>query len=139
MMLGGWLCFTAATAQGVFTVNQPWVKPGTRTTEAYMVLMASDGAVLTGVRSSLAAHARLRSAHSSSDQTVELPAGRLITLKPGGTRIVLSGLAHRLRLGDRVPLILAIQRGDGARQDISVDAEVRKEWPVDAELRAHRH
>jgi copper(I)-binding protein len=139
MMLGALLFFSQALAQGVFTVNQPWVKPGARATEAYMVLMASEGARLIGVRSSLAARASLRGANVSAAQGIELPPRRLVTLKPGGTRIVLSGLARQLNRGDRVPLILTIERPDGARQDISVDAEARTEWPVDAELRAHRH
>jgi copper(I)-binding protein len=102
-----------------------------------MVLMASEGAIVIGVRSALAAGASLRGARTAKG--IELPPGRQITLEPGAMRIVLSGLVHPLKLHDRVPLVLTIQRPDGARQDISVDAEVRNGWPVDAELRAHRH
>ena len=138
IMLGGLLCGSVALAQGVFTVNQPWVKPASRVTEAYMVLMASEGAIVISARSSLAARASFRAARAP-DKGIELPPGQPITLKPGAVRIVLSGLVHPLKLRDRVPLVLTIQRPDGAHQDISVDAEVRNESPVDAELRAHRH
>lgn len=130
---------SAATAHGVFTVNQPWVKPGTRTSEAYMVLMSSDGASLTQVRSSMAERASLRGASGGELPAIALPAGRAVTLKPGAERIALYRLAHPLKRGDRVPLTLSIETADGARQEISVDAEVRNDWPVDAELRAHRH
>ena len=138
-MLGGLVYGGAAFAQGVFTVNQPWVRPATRATEAYMVLMASEGAIVVGVQSTLAARASLRGPRAPAAEGIELPPSRPITLKPGAMRIVLSGLVHPLKLRDRVPLILTIQRPDGVRQDVSVDAEVRNEWPVDAELREHRH
>lgn len=131
--------FNAATAHGVFTVNQPWVKPGARTSEAYMVLMSSDGASLTHVRSPMAERARLRGTRGGEVPAIALPAGRAVTLKPGAERIALYRLAHPLKLGDRVPLTLSIEMADGARQEIAVDAEVRNEWPVAAELRAHRH
>lgn len=129
---------TGAAAHGVFTVNQPWVKPGTRTSEAYMILMSSDAASLTRVRSSVAERAGLR-AKRSQVRAIALPAGRTVTLEPGAERIALFRLAHPLKLGDRVPLVLTVEAADGARQEIAVDAEVRNEWPVDAELRAHRH
>jgi copper(I)-binding protein len=127
-----------APAHGVFTVNQPWVKPGERTSEAYMILMSSEAAKLTHVRSSVAERAGLRG-KGSDVRAIALPAGRTVTLKPGAERIALFRLAHPLKLGDRVPLVLTVEAADGARQEIAVDAEVRNEWPVDAELRAHRH
>jgi len=127
-----------AAAHGVFTVNQPWVKPGARTSEAYMILMSSEAARLTRVHSSVAERTGLRGTRSEVG-SIALPAGRTVTLKPGAERIALFRLAHPLKLGDRVPLVLTIEAAGGARQEIAVDAEVRNEWPVDAELRAHRH
>jgi len=131
------LCFGASAAQGVFTVNQPWVKPGVRSTEAYMVLTSSEAASLLGVRSSVAGEARLRGPESTAVPALPLPAGRSVSLRPGGARITLERLVRPLKLRDRVALTLIVETGDGVRREIPVDAEVRNDSPVEAELRAH--
>lgn len=132
------LFFGAAAGQGVFSVDQPWVKPGTRSSEAYMVLLSSDGATLVGVHCDLATRATVRGRHRGVAGRLDLPAGRSVSLRPGAERIALSGLARPLKLGERVPLRLTIETADGIRRDIAVSAEVRNQSPVDAELRAHR-
>ncbi len=38
----------APKAQALFIVNQPWVKPGTHASEAYMILTSTEGATLIG-------------------------------------------------------------------------------------------
>jgi copper(I)-binding protein len=133
------LLFGAAAGQGVFSINQPWVKPGARASEAYMVLVSSADARLVGVRCDLATRAMVRGKRDRAAVPLELPAGRTVSLRPGAERIALLGLARPLKLGDRVPLQLTIETADGARRDIAVDAEVRNRSPVEAELRAHRH
>ncbi len=54
----GFFASVAFDAHALFIVNQPWVKPGTRNTEAYMVLTSTEGATLIGVRSSIAGRCR---------------------------------------------------------------------------------
>ena len=54
------LAGAAFDAHALFIVNQPWVKPGMRNTEAYMALTSTEGATLIGVRSSIAAQVSLR-------------------------------------------------------------------------------
>ncbi|HEX9277971.1 MAG TPA: copper chaperone PCu(A)C [Casimicrobiaceae bacterium] len=68
-----------------------------------------------------------------------LPTGATVVLRPGADRIVLTGLAHALKPGERVPITLQIETAAGAREEITVDAEVRTESPFEAERRAHRH
>src|SRR6266508_3648872 len=72
----GFLASAAFDAHALFIVNQPWVKPGTRNTEAYMVLTSTEGATLVGVRSSIAARASLHrpSVHGSARAALALPA-----------------------------------------------------------------
>ena len=131
----------AFDAHALFIVNQPWVKPGTRNTEAYMVLTSTEGATLIGVCSSIAAQVSLRgpNTHFPARAGLALPAGAAVVLRPGADRIVLTGLVHVLKLGQRVPLTLQIETAGGGREEIAVDAEVRTESPLDAERRAHRH
>jgi copper(I)-binding protein len=137
----GFLAGAAFDAHALFIVNQPWVKPGTRNTEGYMILTSTEGATLVGVRSSIAVRVSLRGpdGHGRVRASVALPAGAAVALRPGAERIVLTGLAHALKPGDRVPLTLQIETVAGVREEIAVDAEVRTEWPFGAERRAHRH
>ena len=135
------LAIGAQDARALFIVNQPWVKPGARATEGYMNLTSTDGATLIGVRSPIAAQVSLRGpgAPGRMRTSLALPAGSAVALRPGGNRIALTGLAHALKLGERVSLTLLIETAAGVREEIPVDAEVRTESPLDAERRAHRH
>ena len=135
------LAGAAFDAHALFIINQPWVKPGTRNTEGYMVLTSTEGATLISVRSSIAAKASLRgpNTHALARTGLALPAGAAVVLRPGANRIVLTGLAHALKLGQRVPLTLQIEMAGGDREEIAVDAEVRTESPLDAERRPHHH
>jgi hypothetical protein len=137
----GLLAGAAFDAHALFIVNQPWVKPGTRSTEGYMILTSTEGATLVGMRSSIAVRASLRGPRGQGRARagVALPAGAVVALRPGAERIVLTGLAHALKPGERVPLTLQIETAAGVREEIAVDAEVRTERPFDAERRAHRH
>jgi copper(I)-binding protein len=140
IVLAATLAVASPDAQALFIVNQPWVKPGTRATEAYMILTSTDGATLIGVRSPIAAQAVLRGPQSRGQPlaSLPLPAGSAIALRPNAERVALTGLARALKLGERVPLTLVIETSAGRREEIAVDAEVRAESPLDAE-RAHHH
>lgn len=133
--------FVACDAHALFVVNQPWVRPGTRNSEAYMVLTSTEGATLVGVRSSIAARVSLRGAgrQGAARAPLPLPAGAAIALRPGADRIALTGLKRALKRGERVVLTLEIETATGSREEIAVDAEVRTESPFDAERRAHHH
>ena len=137
----GFLAGAAFDAHALFIVNQPWVKPGTRNTEGYMILTSTEGAILVGVRSSIVVRVSLRrpGGHGRARASVALLADTAAALRPGAERIVLTGLAHALKPGDRVPLTLQIETAAGGREEIAVDAEVRTDWLFDAERRAHRH
>jgi len=130
--------FSDVAAYGVVSVNQPWTKPGVRASEAYMIVTSSESATLIGARSPVAGRVELKSA-SRLASALALPAGTPVILRPKGNHLALSRLTRALKLGDRVSLVLIIETATGTRQEIVVDAEVRRESPADAELRAHRH
>src|SRR5438132_1998307 len=102
----GFLASAAFDAHALFIVNQPWVKPGTRNTEAYMVLTSTEGATLIGVRSSIAAQVSLRGPglRGRARKGLPLAAGAPIALTPGADRLVLTGLTRALKPGERVVL-----------------------------------
>lgn len=126
-------------AYALFIVNQPWVRPGIGSTEAYMVLTSTEGATLVGARSPIAARVGLRGpgAHGRALTSVPLPAGSAVALRPEADHLTLAGLTRAVRLGERFPLTLLIETAAGTREEIAVDAEVRTESPLDAELHHH--
>jgi len=104
-----------------------------------MVLSSTEGGTLIGARSGMAARVDIMGDAGRPLSRLALPAGELLSFRPGAKHFRLSGLARPLKLGDRVPLVLIIETASGARSEIAVDAEVRNESPIEAELRAHRH
>ncbi|MFO0121427.1 MAG: copper chaperone PCu(A)C, partial [Inhella sp.] len=54
-----------------------------------------------------------------------LPAGQAVALKPGGYHLMLIGLKQALKPGDTVPVSLVIERQDGQRETLNLQAPVR--------------
>jgi copper(I)-binding protein len=141
--LAGILLLIGTAAQATLTVNAPWVRPTPEraATEAYMVLYSTEDVVLKEVRSALATTVVIRAAGSGARTypRLSLPAGVPVLLAPDAVRLVLRGLAHPLKIGERVALVLTIETADGSRQEISVNAEVRLSAPTDDLQRARKH
>jgi copper(I)-binding protein len=137
--LAGALCLCSAAAQAGVTVGAPWVRPTPErtATDAYMVLTSTEGALLKEARSILATSVVIRGATGvKTYPQLALPAGVPVVLASDQFHLVLRGLAHPLSPGDRVPLVLTIETATGARQEISLTAEVRARPPADDERRA---
>ena len=58
-------------------------------------------------------------------ESLSLPAGQRVELKPGGYHVMLEGLARPLAAGDKVPLTFTIEDRSGKRTTLEVKAEVR--------------
>jgi hypothetical protein len=83
----GILVGAAFDAHALFIVNQPWVKPGTRNTEGYMILTSTEGATLIGVRSSIAVRVSLRGPGGHGRARASMaPAGAAVALRRGTAR-----------------------------------------------------
>ncbi len=143
LILGLAAALTALPANALFIVNQPWVRPAqaAQSTEAYMNLTSTEGAKLIAVRSDVAKAMSLLAPGRQPVvvSSVALPAEALVALAPGRYRIALKQVLRTLKPGDRLNLTLTIELGDGSRQDIDVNAEVRLRSPIDDERRAHVH
>jgi copper(I)-binding protein len=126
-----------ARGDGMFIVNQPWVRPAAagRDTSAHMDLTATAGARVVDAFSVAARSTRVIGRAGGS---IDLPAGTLVALSPGAQRIALDGLLRTLRVHDRVPISLDVIYADGTRQTIFVDAEVRLHAPLEEEMQ-HSH
>jgi len=131
-----------ANAVALFIVTEPWVRvaPDGRSAEAYMQLRSSEGAAVVGVRSDVTGNIALRppGASGAAANEIRLPAGVTVLLAPGANRVALPSLNRTLKLGDRVPLVLTVEAADGSRQEIPVNAEVRRRAPTDDHRIPHR-
>jgi len=97
---------------------------------AYMVLRNSGDQAdrLVSATSDVAESVELHISQTENDVTtmrpveyIEVPPGGETELQPGGLHIMLIGLKHELKAGDKVKLTLAFEKAG----TISVEAEVR--------------
>jgi copper(I)-binding protein len=126
----------AAVAQAQVTVSGAWVRgtvQGQTATGAYMQLRSADGATLVGADSPAAGIVEIHEMRMEGNtmrmrgvDTLELPAGRAVELKPGGYHVMLMDLKAPLKKGDTVPIKLKVRSKSGQTQDVEVKAEVRE-------------
>jgi copper(I)-binding protein len=125
-----------APAWGQVTVSEPWVRgtvQGQKATGAFMQLKSADGGVLIAAESPVAGIVEIHEMRMEGNvmkmraiPKLELAAGRVVELKPGGYHVMLMDLKQPLKKGDTVPITLKIQGKDGKSQDVEVKAEVRE-------------
>lgn len=116
------------------TVTEPWVR-GTvasqMATGAFMKITAAKPARLVSASSPVAGVVEIHEMALVNNvmrmraiETLELPAGKAVELKPGGYHVMLMDLQRDLKEGETVPLTLVIEQG-GKRQSVEVKAPVR--------------
>jgi copper(I)-binding protein len=141
------LTANAWSAESVKVTNA-WVRapaPGSKTASAYMDLVSERNAALVAAGSPAAARAEL---HSTSTEggimrmrplpRVDLPAGRTVSLAPGGMHLMLIDFKQPLKPGDKVPIVLSVQpagpTAGTSLTTINLEVEVRAAAPV-----SHNH
>ena len=133
----------ATDAAAILVVSEPWVRvsPKAHSAEGYVTLRSTEGATLVGVRTDAAARIEIRKPGTTgaSIGEIKLPAGETVMLAPGAQKFVLSNLSHPLKLGDRIGIDLTFMGADGERQQVHVNAEVRRHSPTDDHMHGHRH
>ena len=128
----GCIVFDAAAE---VTVKDAWVR-GTvaaqTTTGAFMTITSTEEAKLVGAKSSIAKTTEIHQSmlmdgvsHMHEADSVALPAGKPVELKPGGYHVMLMGLAKPVAAGQKVPIELTVEDKRGKRSKIEVQAEVR--------------
>lgn len=103
--------------------------PGQQASAAYMRLTAKTATRLVDISSPLAGVAEVHDMKMEGDvmkmrliENLELPAGKTVELKKGGTHLMLMDLTKPLAAGTQVPLTLHFKdaKGVASRMDISV-------------------
>ena len=141
LVLAAGLPAAAADAVRVSNAWAPATVAGQSVAGVYMDLTASADATLVGAASALAARAELHTMSMEGSvmkmralDKLELPANRVVNLKPGGNHVMLLDLKRALKAGERVPLTLTVRDAKGASATLQVDAEVRARAGAE-----HRH
>ena len=130
------LCASSAVqAQVSVAVGDAWVRatvPQQKATGAFMQLTAAQHARLVDVRSPIAGSVELHQMSMSDNvmkmrhvAALDLPAGQMVALKPGGYHVMFFDLKAPVKAGDKVPLTLVVEGRDKQRQEIEVIAVAR--------------
>lgn len=125
----------ACAAQAQVTVTDAWVRATVaqqKATGAFMQLTAAKDTRLVAVTTPLTPKAEVHEMAMQDNvmrmrqvTALELPAGQLVALKPGGYHVMLLDLPGQVKAGDTVPLTLVFEDKTGARQSVEVKAPVR--------------
>lgn len=128
------LMSAGAMAQtGAVEITDAWARatPGkAENGAAYLTMAAPTGDRLTGISTPVAKKAELYAMKMAGGimtmshlDTIDLPAGQPVTLKPGAVHIMLLGLKEPLQAGRSIPLILHFEKG-GTREVIAAVGKV---------------
>ena len=116
------------------SVSDAWARatmPGQKVSAAYMQIRADAPARLLSATSPVAPRVEVHEMKMDGGvmrmrqlQTIDLPAGKTVSLEPGGLHIMLMNLPKPIAAGDVIPLALVIESG-GKQQTVEVKAEAR--------------
>ncbi|MFQ6572083.1 copper chaperone PCu(A)C [Pseudomonas sp. UM16] len=137
----------ALPAMAETTVTDAWVRATVahqQSTGAFMTLTASSNSKLLSVQSPVAEIVQVHQMTMDNDvmgmkqvESVDLPAGKAVSLDPNGYHVMLMKLKQQVKEGEQVPLTLVIEDDKGQKQTVEIKAPVRA---LNAEaMQGHEH
>ena len=124
-----------AQAQANVSVKDAWVRatvPQQKASGAFMQLQATRDSRLVSVSSPLTPNVEVHEMAMQGDvmrmrqvTALDLPAGKLVELKPGGYHLMLLNLKAQMKEGDAIPFTLVFEGKDGKRETVEIKAPVR--------------
>lgn len=134
-----WLGLSVAAlahAAEPITVSNAWVRataPGQEAGAAYMELKSATDLTVVKVESTAADSVEIHkmSMHNGVMEmrmleALELPAGKLVKLEPGGFHLMLFDLKAPLKTGENVAFTLHLKDGTGKGSAMKIDIPVKK-------------
>jgi periplasmic copper chaperone A len=126
---------SAVAAADTVQVTDAWARatvPGQKVAGAYMRIVSAVDVRLVGVASPVAGSAEVHwmkmedgTMRMRAIDALDLPAGQVVELAPGGYHIMLFRLKQPLDAGERVALTLDFETAAGKKLQVPVSAEVR--------------
>lgn len=130
-------------------VKTPWVRgtvTGQKATGAFMEVSSQSGIALVGASSPVAGVTEIHEMKMDGGMMkmratprLEVPAGKPLSLAPGGYHVMLMDLKQQLKKGDTVPLTLQVEGKDKKIETIEVKAEVRELTAAAPAADTHKH
>ncbi len=126
----------ASAVQAQTTVKDAWVR-GTvaqqKATGAFAQITSAKGGRLVAAASPVAGVVEIHEMAMEGTTMkmralpngLELPAGKLVELKPGGFHVMLMDLKQPLKAGDTVPLTLVVEGADKQRETLELKVPVK--------------
>ena len=122
----------AAAQTGQVEVNNAWARatPGkAENGAAYLTIVSPVADRLTAISTPEAKAAELHNMTMEGGVMkmrplpggIDLPAGQPVTLKPGGTHIMLMGLKEPLKQGERFPLTLSFEKAGTKEVTVAIE------------------
>lgn len=126
----------AGSAFAQTTVKDAWVRgtvPQQQASGLFAEITSAKGGRLVAVSSPVAAVVEIHEMAMEGNvmkmralpDGLPLPAGKTVTLAPGGYHVMLMGLKQQLKAGDKVPFTLTVEDADKTRETIKIEAPVR--------------
>lgn len=117
------------------TVKDAWVRatvPQQMATGAFFQIQSSTDTRVVSVQSSAAGVAEIHEMKMENNlmkmravEHLDLAAGKLVELKPGGYHLMLMDLKQQIKAGDIVPLTLVVEGKDKKRETINIKLKAR--------------
>ncbi len=137
-------------AHAEVTVKDPWVRATVsqqKATGAFMQLRSTQDARLVEARSPVAGVVEVHEMTMEKDVMrmraipgLDLPAGKLVELKPGGYHVMLMDLKQQMKEGETVPMTLVIEGKDKKRSTVEVKATIKPlTAAAPAKMDHHKH
>lgn len=125
----------------VFDVWARTTVPGASVSAAYMHIKSAKPMKLVKAESPVAGMTEIHQMsmkdgvmNMSAVDAVDIPAGKLVDLKPGGLHIMLMQLKQPIKKGDEVPLKLTFE--DAAKKTIVLDVKAKGQ---EKDTHSHKH
>lgn len=125
----------AGPALAATKVENAWARgtvQGQPSSGAFMQITSSDGGKLVSVMSPWAGMAEVHEMKMeggvmkmNAAPFVELPAGKMVELKPGGYHVMLMGLKQQLKGGELLPLTLTIEGAGGKKETLELKVPIK--------------
>ena len=135
LLFSSMFAITAFSAQAQVKVSDAWVRATVsqqKVTGAFMQLSSPQDTRLIEVHSTAAAMTELHQMEMVDNvmkmrqaNGLDLPANKIVELKPGGYHVMLMGLNAQAKVGDVIPLTLVFENKDKKRETVNENAIVK--------------
>ena len=141
-------CSMAAHAQGAPKVEAAWARPtvaGQAGGGGFLKITGGSTAdKLVGVSAPVSKTTELHTMEMDGNvmrmrpiSAIDIPAGQMVELKPGGNHVMFMGLTQTLKAGARFPMTLRFEKAGEVKVDVQVAAQAP--GAVEPAAEAHRH